>query len=329
MINMPYADIIGKIKEQKSVSEEELEGKIKQKMDQLSGLISKEGAAYIVANDYGVKLVQTEGPVKVKDIVNGIKNVETAGKVTRKFNVIEFDKEDRKGKVGSFMLADETGEIRVTAWNDQTQLLENFNEGDVVKIVDGYVRGNQGQNEVHLNSRSKLTVNPLGVKIEGVKAVASGSGRKKISELQENDQGVEVLATVVQVFDPRFFEQCPECRKRLVQGDEGFMCEEHGSVEPKYSYVANIVLDDGSDNIRAVMFREAMQDLFKKTDSELQKMRDSQEVIEAAKTELLGEQVIITGRVVRNKMFDRLEIVANKVNRDVNPEEEIAKLKSE
>ena len=34
--------------------------------------------------------------------------------------------------------------------------------------------------------------------------------RKKISDLGENDQNVEIMGTIVQVFDPRFFTVDPE-----------------------------------------------------------------------------------------------------------------------
>lgn len=330
MINMPYDEIITRIKEEQSISSEELDKRIKTKMDQLSGLISKEGAAYIVANDLGVKLVQTAGLVKIKNINTEMKNVETAGKVMRIFDLVEFQKDEKKGRVRSFMMADETGQIRVTAWHDQTKLLESIKEGDVVKLKDSYVRNNQGQKELHLNDRSSLKLNPSDIKIEGVsEPKPMESTRKKIKDLQENEQNSEIFATVVQVYDPRFFEQCPTCRKKPVQGDDGFICEEHGPINPVYGYVVNVILDDGSDSIRAVMFREQMQQLFGKTDEQLLELRKTPEMFENLKTDLLGEQLIIIGRVVKNSMFDRLEIIANKVQKDVDPEKEIEKLKPE
>ena len=50
MIQMPLQDIINKITEKAGITEEEVNEKIKQKLEQLSGLISKEGAAHIIAN---------------------------------------------------------------------------------------------------------------------------------------------------------------------------------------------------------------------------------------------------------------------------------------
>jgi len=326
MINMPYDDIIERIKEEKSINDQELKAKIEAKMEQLSGLISKEGAAYIVANDLGVKLIQTEGQVKIKNIVSGQRSVETAGIVTRIYDMVEFERENGKGKVRNMMISDETGQIRVTAWHEQTDLMAKLQEGDTVKIMNGFVKGNQGTNEIHLNTNSKLVANPSDVKISGVQ-VEPKLLRKKISELKEGENS-EIFATIVQAYDPRYYEQCPECRKRPVQKENGFACEKHGTITPIYGYVTNVVLDDGSDSIRVVMFREQMQQLFNKTDAELQTMRTATEKFEDLKTELLGEQIIVTGRVVKNDMFERLELRAQKVNRKVDPDKEIENLKT-
>jgi len=81
-------------------------------MDQLSGLISEEGAAHIIANELGVKLFQAAqagGQLKINDIAGGMRNVDVIGKITRKFELRNFKTADREGKVASFILADETG----------------------------------------------------------------------------------------------------------------------------------------------------------------------------------------------------------------------------
>jgi replication factor A1 len=328
MIGMPYEDILERIKAEKQISDGELQIRIKKKMDQLSGLISKEGAAYIVANDLGVKLIQTSGLIKIKNIIAGMRSVETAGKVMRKFDLVNFERDGKHGKVASFQIADETGQIRVTAWHEQTEQLDRFKEGDTIRIVNGLFRLNQGQKEIHLNERSKIVVNPSDITITGVAAPVARSEqvRKKINELAENDQNVEIFGTVVQVFDPRFFEQCPTCRKRPMARDDGFVCEAHGVIQPTYGYVVNVVLDDGTDSVRVVMFREQMQQLFAKSDDELQELRTKAGAFEALKDELLGEQVVVSGRVVKSAMFERLEMIANRVNRSVNPDVEIKKL---
>ena len=69
MFKLPLPDIIQKIKIGSGISDEDINQKIDVKMQQLSGLISKEGAAHIVANELGIKLFeQTSGILKIKNI---------------------------------------------------------------------------------------------------------------------------------------------------------------------------------------------------------------------------------------------------------------------
>jgi len=332
MISMPLSQIKQKIIEKSSLSEEELDSKIKEKMDKLSGLISEEGAAHIIANELGIKIFEAiSGKLQVQNILAGMRNVDVTGKVVRKYEVREFSTEKRTGKVASFLIADETGIIRVVLWNDQTDLFEKFNEGDIVKITGAYARENMNRKELHLRDDSKLEVNPKGVTITAAASTseATAAVRKTIKELTENDQNVEVLATIVQLFDPKYFELCPECNKRVRLRDDAFMCEKHGKVEPNFSYVMNCFLDDGSDNIRAVFWRDQVQKLMGKTHEELLAFKDKLPELEPVKTDLLGNIVKVTGRIKKNETFDRLELVSTDIFKDVNPNEELEKLKKE
>ena len=57
-------------------------------------------------------------------------------------------------------------------------------------------------------------------------------------------------------------EVCPKCGKRVKPSSDLFACAEHGNVMPAYSYVLNTVLDDGTETIRCVFFRQQVGDLF-------------------------------------------------------------------
>ena len=99
-------DIKAKIKEESSLSEEDINKKIQDKLDQLSGLISEEGAAHIIANELGIKLAKQAEKgenIQVKNILAGMRNVSVVGKLTRKLEVREFQTETRSGKVADLM----------------------------------------------------------------------------------------------------------------------------------------------------------------------------------------------------------------------------------
>jgi|TARA_B100001971_G_C18206780_1_gene548142 replication factor A1 len=327
MIKIPLQDIIEKIKKDADISEDEINNKIDEKMKQLSGLISKEGAAHIIANELGIKLLEdVSGKLQIKNILAGMRDVEAVGKVQRKFPVREFNSKGREGKVGSLIMADETGSIRVVLWGDQTDNLQNIKDNETIKILGAYVRDNNAQKEIHMNDRSQLIINPPGENVGEVKKLTSE--RKKINELTEKDSFVEVMGTIVQVFDLRFYEVCPKCNKRAKPLEGAFNCAEHGSVDPSYSYVLNLILDDGTDNIRSVFFRNQVENLLKLNHEKLLQFKEKPENFDETKNNLLGTMLKITGRVNKNDFFDRLEIVANAVTQ-ANPDEEIKRLNEE
>lgn len=328
MIKMPYADIIAKIQAETGVGQDELEMKIQTKCDQLSGLISKEGAAHIVANELGVKLFEkTSGRCAIKEILPGMRDVEVVGKISAVYEVREFQRQQGTGKVGSLMIADESGSMRVVCWGSQADLLSQMQPGAVLKIGGAYVKENQGRKELHCNDRTILEINPAGetvnVDITQVAAPARApASRAKIAELAEGQQA-ELMGAVVQIYDPRFWEACPQCNRRVKNNDGVFMCDTHGEVTPDFSYVMNAFIDDGTGNIRVVFFKNQAQHLTGKSHQEFLSFKDAPGGFESVKHDLLGQMVKIGGRVQKNSMFDRLEFVSQLVDAHPDPTAEL------
>ena len=328
MIKMPINQIIDKIQKSTNLSVEDINKKIDEKMQALAGYISKEGAAHIVANQLGIKLFeQVSGKLQIKNVLAGMRNVETIGKVQRVFNITEFDTGDHKGKVGSFIIADESGSIRVTAWHNMTDHLKNMKEGDIIKIKSAYARENNNKIEVHLNDNSSVIVNPEGETIGEVKTFTSH--KKKIIDLKQGDENVELLGTIVQVYDPRFYEICPECSKRAKPSEGKCICPVHGEVQPKYGYLVNIHLDDGSETIRVTCFRNQALKLLNLDEQKMLIYKDDPNTFIEEKNKLLGTIVKFIGRVKKNDMFDRLEFNTSMVFIDVNVDNEIKALDKE
>jgi len=328
MIKIPYEQIIERIKKEGKISEEEINGKIDAKMKQLSGLISKEGAAHIVANELGIKIFDSfTGKLQIKNILVGLRSVETVGKVLQTYELREFTTNDRQGKVASLVIGDETGTIRIVMWGDQADNIKNINKDMTIKVIGGYVKDNNGTIELHLNERSQVILNPEGETVKDVKKFTTE--RKTIDKLTEKDSAVEILGTIVQIFDPRFFEICPQCSKRVKNVDGMFSCQVHNNVEPDFSYVLNLIVDDGTENIRTVFFRDSMGKLISSNKEKILTYKDDLIKFEEVKTELLGNIVKISGRVKKNLFFDRIELVANDVSLNPNPDEEIKRLDEE
>ena len=331
MLKIPYEEVIAKIKEESGISDQELDQKIQEKLKQLSGLISKEGAAHIIANELGVKIFdQISGKMKVEKLLTGMRDVEVIGKIIQVYEVREFQRKEGTGKVGSLLVGDETGVIRIVCWGDQADMLQQMQPDNVIRVLDAYVKDNNGRKEVHCNDKTSITINPPGLTVGEIKRVQEQgeAKRKEIKDLQEGDNNVELLGTIVQAFEPRFFEVCPECGKRARMKEGSWACEQHNQVTPDYSYLMNLFLDDGSENIRVVLFRNQVAELLGKTKEELLAYKDNPATFDNVKMGLLGEIIKLTGRVQRNAMFDRIEFVSTRIDPKPNPEEELKRMEA-
>lgn len=325
--------MLAKIEQKAGLSRAQIEEKIGAKLKQLAGLISKEGAAHIVANELGVKLLENSG--KIKDIYAGMRSVEFSAKVQTVYPLNTFARQDgTEGKVSSCMVADETGITRLVGWGEQADILSKLEPNTVIKVSGGMAKeNNRGYSEIHINEKSHVIVNPPGVELGEVRQMGQRAAaiRKEIKALQENDENIEILGTVVQIFDPKFFEICPTCNGRARESEPGsgvFQCEKHGAVTPEYAFVMNVVVDDGTENIRCVLFRQQAERLLSKTIDQMLPFRQAPEQFEPVKTEMLGQFVKFVGKTKKNTFFDRLEFNVQLVFPNPNPQEELAKMQA-
>lgn len=324
MFKIPLPELKEKIVRSGKCSIVELEERIKVKINELSGLISEEGAAHIIANELGIDLINISGgKLKIKEVYAGMRGITTKGRVVRKFETRQFAKGERTGQVRSLILGDDTGTVRVVFWNDQVNLVDKVQDGDILLLKDVYVKENNNDREIHVGERTELQINPDGETVENVRQ--NSYQRQKISELQDGQDNQEIMGTVVQVFDPRFFSVCPQCNSRVLE-PEG-QCSTHGKVQPAMSYVLNCILDDGSSTIRGVFWKNQTNHLLNKSEAEITPYREKLAAFEDVKTDLLGEQFMVRGKVKRNEMFDRLEFFAQLVEK-ANPEQELARMKA-
>ncbi len=198
-------------------------------------------------------------------------------------------------------------------------------EGSILKVRNAYSKINNGRNELHLGGKSLVEINPDGEKIGEVQNTVaperSSAEKKDISELKEG-MFVELQGTIVQLFEPRHYMACPECNKKVLPDGDGFKCNGHGMVEAKKSPIVNMFFDDGTSNIRIVCFSNQAEQLFGKSPAEIADA--NAEGFEDLKKLVLGKQLIMTGRVNKNTMMDRLEFMVSSV-KEMDPVEMIKK----
>jgi replication factor A1 len=102
------------------VSFEEFEAAVREKVDQMGGLADEEAAAMLVANELGDDEVNG-----VADIEPGMEEVKFVAKVLSVGELRTFERDgadgDAEGRVINVEVADETGQVRVSLWDDMAE----------------------------------------------------------------------------------------------------------------------------------------------------------------------------------------------------------------
>jgi len=307
-----YERILEKISKVSGVAKEELERKVEAKRAKLAGLISKEGAAQVIAAELGISFDNEK--LKIDELLPGMRKVRVVGKVIRLFPVRSFTtKKGDEGKVANFILADDTSNIKVVLWD--TNHIELIEKGEIVEdSVIEIQGGGMRDNEIHLGSFSEFKLSKE--VLENVKTERVVK-EKNITDFRLSDN-VKARAFIVQAFDPRFFYVCPECKKKVVSGSDGFVCAEHGKVVEQKRALINIVLDDGTETIRAVLFHDALPELG------ITELEDQERLLNQ-REDLLGKEMVFSGSIRMNKFFNNPEFIVDGVEQ-LNLDELIAGL---
>jgi ssDNA-binding replication factor A large subunit len=325
-------EMVKEIAKASGLSEDDVNQKIEDKQLELSGLVSPEGAAYIVGKELGVNLLK-ESPkrlLKIKNVVPGMRSVDVTGRIIRVSARKDFERDGRMKGVINVTLGDETGVLRLSLWDAETELVEklDLNENEVINIRNGYVKENgRGDTEIRLGRMGRISKSDEKIpEVNTIRKDFEVVNLKSIANLKEEEYS-EVKASLVQVFKRNpFFEVCPRCDSRLEKDGDAWKCRDHGKVEAKYNLVLSGVIDDGSGNIRVVFFRDMAEKVFGTGMELLRKIasenKDSLTIYDQIK---LGKEFIIRGKIKKNQFTEKMELVANSVE-DVNPKKEAEKM---
>lgn len=309
---MNFENLLKEVEKHSKLSRQEVLQKVDQKTEDLFGLVTQEAALHLVAKDLGMNLPSDERkPLQIKNIAAGVRNVSFVGRVFKISPIIEFAKQNGKGRVANLFIADNTGYVRIPLWNEQVSLVENeeIKVGDILQIAGGLSKENI-YGDVEISVGRFGTINPA----EGFfdipvadelsrKYLSNMPQRAKISNLVSGN--FEITGNIVQVFKGRFvFEHDGES-----------------------AMVLSCVVDDGSGDVRIVFFRDLAEKLCGTRVSEMISIPEENRY-EFVARKILGKLINVSGKVKKNAQFERLEMTASEL-KDLNPLDESKELVEE
>ncbi len=261
--------------------------------------------------------------IKVGEIEAGMDALEVVGRVMDVQKARDFTRADgSRGKVATLAVGDETGAVRLSLWQEMAEHADKIKVGDVVKANNCYsTLGLLGQPELHVGRQGSIEVNPAIAEelppADVISMVVSAPKRLEIGALEKEGAVVQVRGMIVRVFQRRpLFDVCPLCGRSLGSVDHSLLCEECGKVvTPEHRVVMSFLVDDGTGNIRAVLFGKVAEKLLGMGAQQVFELFKQEPDIAAlySKLNLLGREIVLTGTTRYDKYFNQLEIRASDV----------------
>lgn len=163
-------------------SHKEIEHQVKEKYNDFQGFMSKEAILFLVAKEQGLEMILSEDQytvnsedmidyheflVAIKDISEGMDNLVIMGKIIVIFPPREFTRKDGSlGRVGAFIIEDDTGKIKITLWDAQCEIIDNkfFQKGEIVQVIGAYSKVGLNEDlEIHLSRKGKIILSPKAI----------------------------------------------------------------------------------------------------------------------------------------------------------------------
>jgi len=306
---MGVEELLQELEKRSGLSREELMKRIDRKISELDNLITVEGAIYLIARELGIELPSPRRRVTISSILPGMRKVSFIGRVFKISRIVEFGV-GNKGKVVNLFVGDSTGYVKIPLWNEQVNFIDQkkVTVGSLVQVINGFAReGIYGEVEVSLGKFGMLKV--LDAEIPEIPSaeelVQKFSSFEKVKIKDIRPGNFEITGFIVKIFKANYV---------------------YNSNGEKIMIIPTLI-DDGTGDIRVSFFRELAETLAGISVDELEKIEEDKRK-SFLEERLLGKEIIVEGRVKKNDMYDRLEMVATNI-KPFNPTEESYKLVEE
>lgn len=229
--------------------------------------------------------------MKIGEIKEGVGNVTVTGRILST-EVRQITVKEQPKTVYSGIIADDSGKIQYSAWNDF-----QLKEGETIRVENAYIRAWKGIPQLNLGER--CTVSRVdGLSFDEVKI--AGPSEKTVSDIVKNGGGLDITVrgTVVDVkAGSGLIKRCPECNRSILNDE----CLTHGTVVPVPDLRLKAIVDDGTGAIAATINREFTEKITGVTlqmASELAKARGNDIVMSELAKKILIKRVKISGNVM-------------------------------
>jgi ssDNA-binding replication factor A large subunit len=150
------------LEHRRDLTEAHIDKLIEEKLRTSKGFLTEEGAAFLIAQELGVKVMETEPArfeMNLGSLVENLKDISVMVRLISLYGCREFIRKDgKKGKILRATIADNTGIADLVVWDDRAETFK-AQPNQLLRISHGYTRrGLSGRLEIHVGDRGEVQV---------------------------------------------------------------------------------------------------------------------------------------------------------------------------
>jgi replication factor A1 len=244
----------------------------------------------------------------ITDVEEDDEGLIVTGRIIEAQDVHEFDRDDgTKGFVRTLEIADNSGSISVTLWNENAK--KEWNIGDAIKFQDPQISFRNDSLEINV-SRSTSILEPDESEINDLPTYEELKESiyvpKTIESLEDDDRNVRITGTLKEVFGNKILiTKCPSCGNTVEQSADDFTCDFCGEPidEPRYLLMIPARLEDDTGEISITFFDNLAEELLEMKKEEIIDITDNGSELGAMEGKI-DDLNGLTVEVITNVSFD-------------------------
>jgi replication factor A1 len=256
---------------------------------------------------------------KIQELAEGDRDVSLCGRILSIGEPTQFTKSDgSSGLVRSIEIADESGVVRASLWDDQANA--PLKEGEAIKIENPRVT--LRNDNIELSVGRTTLINKISDEEASVPSLKEIEGKlypsKKIEDIEEGDQNIKVTGEVVDIRGNKIlFEMCPNCNKRVNWVDDAYICDICGEEikKPNMLMIIGLLLEDDTGTISITFFRKAAEEVLGMTTSEAEEIiatTGDEGSLEEKVGDLVGQQITVIADASFDEYNEEVRLSARK-----------------
>ena len=253
--------------------------------------------------------------IAIGDITEQTRNVNVTGRISGvQSRTIRVKDEDKT--VWGGLIADSTGRVQFTSWNDF-----GLTEGETISVKNAYIRAWKGIPQLNLGDRTTVE------RVEAdIGAISSGPSKKTVEDVMKVGGGLDISITGT-IVDIRagsgLIKRCPTCKRSVLNGE----CSIHGHIEPVMDLRLKLTVDDGTGAISAILNRNDTEKITGMTLNEATELAKSNGDMGCVANKMTGllllKKVTVTGNIMSDEYGPQMSVHSTEISAtDVHAEAE-------